>query len=59
MNCEVRFDITVPDNFSMEELTEWIKFEIEMQASIKCSEELLGLSWNDLKPKFLILRKFG
>lgn len=59
MDYEVRFDITVPENIEQEEIMEWIKFELEIQASIKTSKELLGLSWDDLKPRFLIVRKIG
>ena len=55
MNYEIRFDITVPENIKKKDLIEWIKFEIEMQASIKYSEGTNGLSGDDLKPKFLIV----
>ncbi len=59
MNYEIRFDIAVPEDIKKEELIEWIKFEIEMQASVKYTDETLNLEWDDLKPRFLILSARG
>lgn len=60
MKYEVQFDITVPDNISMSEIEEWIKYEIQMQNRlVHHGEETKTLDWRDLKPKFLKLTPFG
>lgn len=60
MKIEVRFDITVPDNISMSEIEEWLKYHVQMQDRlVHYGEETKTLDWRDLKPKFLKLTPFG
>ncbi len=59
MNYEVQFDITVPKDIKKEEIEDWIKFELEMQAGIKTNKKTFGLSWEDFKSRCLTLRARG
>ncbi len=59
MNYEVRFDITVPEDIKKEEIEDWIKFELEMQARIEYTDANLNLEWDQLKPRCLFLSARG
>ena len=59
MDCESRFDITIPKDFKLSEIKRWIEFELQILSQLKGSKEVMALEWSDLKPRFLFLRAHG
>lgn len=54
----VKFKVTLPDKVSVEQLEEFLKYELQMMGSMSCENPLADQDISEIKPRNLEITSF-